>query len=234
MLRNLFPVAIAAAVLTAVLFPSLSQAQADGGAATLEVVGRATMALQANTAVLSFSVITNARSASEAVKNNAQKTRTLLDRLQGQMGPDDRIDTSRFNLQPVYEKSQRYRPEGFRVENQVTLKTRLLDQVGALIDSAVDAGADQVGRLYFSSDKEMEYRILAREQAVENARRQARELAAAAELGLVRVLKIREVDRNGPGPVRMAMEAGARRAPTPILPGELQVEAAVEIIYEIR
>lgn len=232
--RTSLLLAIPAAVLMVLLVSSLSAAQTESHPATLEVVGRARVTVEANMAVLSFRVVANARTASEAVKKNAQKSQALLDQLRRQMGPEDQINTTRFNLQPVYEKSDRYRPEGYRVENQVTLKTRQLDRVGAFIDKAVDAGADQIGQLSFSSDKEMEARILAREKAVENARQQARELAAAAEVGLVRALKIRELDRGGPAPIRMAMEAGSSRAPTPILPGELEIEAAVEIVYEVR
>ena len=234
MYRNALILAFAAAVLMAAMMPVVSAAQTESEVATLEVVGRAKVVLEANIAVLSFSVVTSARSASEAVKQNAQQTQSMLDQLRRQMGPEDQINTARFNLQPVYEKSDRYRPEGYRVENQVVLKTRLLEKVGTFIDSAVEAGADQIGRLYFSNDKEMEARILAREKAVENARRQATELAAAADLGLVRVLKIREVDQGGPAPMRMAMEAGAGGTPTPILAGELEVETAVEMIFEIR
>jgi len=226
--------AIAVSVLAAVLIPAVCAAETDPEVATLEVVGRARIALEANTAILSFAVVTSARAADDAIKANAQKTQTLLDRLRRQMGPDDKVNTARFSLQPVYEKGNRYLPEGYRVENQVTLKTRLLDRVGTFIDNAVEAGADRIGQLHFSSDKEMEHRIVARETAVENARRQARELAAAAQVGLVRILKIRELEDGGPAPVRMAAEAGMRRVPTPVVPGELEVESAVRIVYEIR
>jgi len=235
MLRKKFCITgFAAFVLTALLSASVSLAQTDGGAATLEVVGRARVAMEADTAVLSFSVVTSARNASDAIRQNARKAQSLLDQLRSQLGPDDQIDTSRFNLQPVYDKGDRYRPEGYRAENQVTLKTRRLDQLGTFIDKAVEAGADQIGQLHFSSDREMEVRIAARETAVDHARRQALELAAAAEVGLVRILKIRELESGGPAPMRMVMEAGMSRAPTPVVPGELQVESAVEIIYEIQ
>lgn len=208
-------------------------AYAEEKAATMEVIGTARLMVEPNMAVLSFAVETNARSAGDAVAANAEKTRKLIDTLKDVMGPKDSIKTSRYDLSPVYSKTNRFRPEGYRVSNRVILETRALDKVGRLIDAAVGADVSRIGSLRFQNDQYELNRKAASKAAVQNALVSARELAEAADLTLRRIVTI-SFTGQGPIPRPYMAEAAVSRAQTPIEAGQIPVEARVTVVFEVE
>jgi len=203
-----------------VLFPF--NVHADDAApptkATLEVIGRAAIQVTPDVAQIAFTVETNARQASEAVSSNAQKTETLLTALRKIMGPEDKLQTTRFNLQPVYDKDDRLRPSGYQVGNRVTVDTMQMDKIGDLIDAAAASNAGQISNLQFRSTQEAAHRLEA--------------AARAAIVVLGPVLRIRYAPQNVPGvffeKATMAMSR------TPIEVGDLTIEAEISMVFEIN
>ena len=64
----------------------------------------------------------------------------------------DSIETLNFSVYPEYvtdDRGENPRVRGYRVTNQVSLKTRRLDAVGTLIDAALEAGANRVEGISF-------------------------------------------------------------------------------------
>lgn len=125
-----------------VMLPGMARAEdpVPQTIATIEVIGRAAISVKPDVALIAFTVETNARQASEAVSGNAQKTQTLLDALRKIMGPEDKLQSTSFNLQPVFAKDDRLRPSGYRVGNRVTVETILLEKIGDFIDAAAASG----------------------------------------------------------------------------------------------
>ena len=234
MLRHLLNNLVMIVTAFLVLFPC--SAHADDAAppttATLEVIGRAAIQVTPDVAQIAFTVETNARQASEAVSSNAQKTETLLTALRKIMGPEDKVQTTRFNLQPVYDKDDRLRPSGYRVGNRVTVDTMQMDKIGDLIDAAAASNAGQISNLQFRSTQEAAHRLEAAVLAVEQARADAEKLARAAIVVLGPVLRIRYAPQNVPGvffeKATMAMSR------TPIEVGDLTIEAEVSMVFEIN
>ena len=167
--------------------------------ATLEVMGRAAIQVKPDVARIAFTVETNARQASEAVSGNAQKTETLLKALRKTMGPEDKLQTTSFNLQPVYDKNDRLRPSGYRVGNRVTVETIQMGKIGDFIDAAAASGAGKISNLRFRSTHEADHRSEAAALAVGQARANAQKLAHAAVVALGRVLRIRYAPHGAPG-----------------------------------
>jgi uncharacterized protein YggE len=217
-----------------VLFPCIAHADdaSPPTTATLEVIGRAAIQVTPDVAQIAFTVETNARQASEAVSSNAQKTETLLTALRKIMGPEDKLQTTRFNLQPVYDKDDRLRPSGYQVGNRVTVDTMQMDKIGDLIDAAAASNAGQISNLQFRSTQEAAHRLEAAVLAVEQARADAEKLARAAIVVLGPVLRIRYAPQNVPGvffeKATMAMSR------TPIEVGDLTIEAEVSMVFEIN
>ncbi len=99
-------------------------------------------------------------------------------------------------------------PNGFAASNVVTA-TADLDRVGALIDAAVEAGANQVnGPSLGVADQEKLYRQ-ALKAAVADARESAQVLASAAGRSLGKVTAI--VEGGGSTPVAAVREGGRLR-----------------------
>lgn len=200
--------------------------------ATIEVIGRAAVSVTPDLALIAFAVETNARQASEAVSGNAQQTETLLEALRKIMGPQDKLQTTRFNLQPVYDKNDRLRPSGYRVGNRVTLETVQMGKIGDFIDAATASGAGRINSLQFRTARETEHRSEAAALAVGQARADAQNLANAAVVALGRVLRIHYAPHGSPGV--FLEKAAVAMSRTPIEIGNLSIEAQVTMVFEIQ
>lgn len=217
-----------------VLFPCNGHADdaAPPTTATLEVIGRAAVQVTPDVAQIAFTVETNARQASEAVSSNAQRTETLLTALRKIMGPEDKLQTTHFNLQPVYDKDDRLRPSGYQVGNRVTVDTMQMDRIGDLIDAAAASNAGQISNLQFRSTLEAAHRLEAAVLAVEQARADAEKLARAAVVVLGPVRRIRYAPPNAPGV--FFEKATLAMSRTPIEVGDLTIAAEVSMVFEIN
>ncbi|AUX41218.1 hypothetical protein SOCE26_026280 [Sorangium cellulosum] len=123
----------------------------------------------------------------------------------------------------------------YRVSNTVNVTIRNLDQVGAVLDAAVTAGANNVWGVSFGLDKTDPLEAQAREKAIADARLRAEALARLQGVGLGRVVAISEIVDGGPPvyamrAVAMAKEGGG----TPISPGEVQFTTQVKVIYALE
>jgi uncharacterized protein YggE len=121
-------------------------AQDKPQAPAIDVTGRGVITAEPNMATITFSVETSEKKAADALKKNAAGTKALMDALKMASKEEAEITTSKFSLFPLYEKdSGRQRPDAYRVNNSVIVKTPEIDEVGTLIDAAVDAGANRIG-----------------------------------------------------------------------------------------
>jgi hypothetical protein len=208
---------------------------------TLEVSGRGEIKIKPDTAYLRLSVETTAKKASDAVKENAEKMKTVIDKLKSQIGKGDKISTTGYQLYPLYDyndKTKKTELTGYRATNEVVVETKNLNDLGKLIDSATQVGANRIENLSFSSDKKEEYRKQALAKAVQDAKATAEIVAGASGVKIVRILKI---SPSYDIPVPVYRDFGAQKlaaieqaAPTPIEPGELTVTATVNVVYEIQ
>ena len=208
----------------------VSHAKQKSNKSTIEVTGKARIMAMPNVATITFAVETNATKAQQAVRENAERTERLLNILKKIGGQKVKIKTSGFNLMPVYDKNNRFRPKGYRVTNTVIVETKDIEEVGNFIDEASRAGVSRIGSLAFSTDREEQLRREAAIQAVKQAKTMAADLATAAGLTIKKIIKLSYASR---GPVRpYMMEAMAARAKTPIEIGELTIEESVNVVFE--
>ncbi|PNU21493.1 hypothetical protein C2E25_01115 [Geothermobacter hydrogeniphilus] len=152
--------------------------------------------------------------------------------------------TGQFRLQPRWSSRPRtaprdWRPEivGYSVQNSLNIKTVRLPLIGALIEAARQAGADEIGQLRFGLSDPRKYRQQAIAEAVAHGREDAENAAAAGmRLGAIRQLTISSQDgppvRPLPGAV-MVRSMSAEAAPPIIAPDDLQVRAAVTLTFAL-
>lgn len=127
-------------------------------------------------------------------------------------------------------------PRGYyRAFNTVRVTVRDLNRVSAVLTAASAAGANLVHGINFEIDDPTPLRAEAREKAVQDAQRQAQQLAALAGARLGRVLSINAQSHGFgapspmPGPMMMRQHADV-----PVEPGELVVRQYVEIVYALE
>lgn len=230
--------ALAGAVLALLpLAPARAQ-QAEPGFPTLTVTGQGEASVTPDELRISFAVITEGETVGGALTDNSQRARRVIDALKRRGLTEEDIQTTNFSISPRYsnKRSGDQPPEiiGYRVQNQVRVRTADLESAGDLIEAGVEAGANSVSGIQFTvSDEDAVYEE-AVASAAADAKRKARALAEAAGVRLVRIVSI-DLEPSfrpiGGGQVRsmMAMEGGA----PPIEPGEVQSDARVRIVYQI-
>lgn len=209
--------------------------------AVLSVRGDAEMSAPPDRARIRFAVETRAPGASEAVEANAARMERVVGALREAGVGRGALETTGFSLRPEYARSGP-RGEGerelvaYRATNGVDVTTDDLAGVGALIDAAVEAGADRVSGLRFEAADPDSLRREALRRAVASAREEAEAVASALGRALGEVVEA-EIEGGGGGPRPVAyreMAVAAARVETPVEPGEITVSAAVRLRYRLR
>lgn len=204
---------------------------------TVTVTGHGETSAAPDVARISLGVETQAAEASAALDANNKAMQQLISTLTQQGVAEKNIQTSSFDISPVYRHDDPQRngaPQvsGYRVSNQVQVKVTNLDSLGKLLDQVVRVGANRIHGIQFDVENADELTDKAREKAIENARRKAELLASAAGAKVGRPLQIQESSGGGQPPqpmFRMAMAAES----VPVAQGEQQLAADITVTYEL-
>ena len=189
-------------------------------------------------ATVSAGVTTQARTAVEAMRTNAQAMNAVVDRIE-QLGVAERdIQTSGINLGAMYDydqSTQRQVFRGYQASNRVSVRLRDIQRTGEVLDALVAAGATDLGGPEWSIDDDTAARAQARSAAMERARAQALEYARLAGYSDLRLLEINEtVAPSRPMPIIAQMaRAEAADASTPVRPGMVEATVIVTVKYEL-
>ena len=201
------------------------------------MTGEALISAEPDQAQLDIGVVTQARTAPEASKQNAERLSRVLSEVKKLLDKTDEVKTSGYSLTPVYRYPQGGKPEivGYNASNTVRIKTPNLDLVGRLIDSGMQAGANNVNRLVFTLKDEQSAQLEALRAASLKARIKADAIAAALGLKIVRITSITEGERSIQPVFRQvtAMRAEAAPAQTPVEPGTVDVHSTVSMTVEV-
>ena len=204
---------------------------------SITVNGDATIAADPDQAQIDIGVTTQARTAPEASKENAERSARVLAEVKKILGKGDEARTSGYALNPQYRYPQGGKPEivGYVATNMVRVKMARIDDVGKLIDAAMGAGANNINRLLFTLRDEEAVRLEALKQATAKARTKAEAIAAALGMRVVRISSVTEAERSFQPVLRQAQmgRVEAASAPTPIEPGTVEVRSTVTLTIEV-
>lgn len=234
---------VIAVMFIALIFGAFSVSLAQDGTderRTLSVNGRGETRAEADVAYLRLSVETMAKSASQAVKENAEKTNKVMETIKAKLGEDDKVSTAGYSLSPIYEynnQTNKSEFKGYRASNQIVIEAHNLKNMGEIIDSTTEAGLNKIEGLSFDTTKRAEYRREALRAAVQDARITAETVVDAAGVSIKKILQL-SPSYDYPTPIyrdyALSKTAVAESAPTPIEPGEITVTASVNIVFEIE
>jgi uncharacterized protein YggE len=207
-------------------------------ATTLNLAASGETRLAPDMATLNLGVTSEAATAQAAMQANARRMTEVLAALKrGGIAARD-IQTSGLNLDPqyAYEQNQPPRLTGYRAGAQVTITVRELSRLGAAVDAAVNAGANQVNAISFGLADPAAAENTAREKAVQALRAKADLYARATGHRVLRLVTLNEGApvSQPPQPIPMAaMSARFEKAETPVAPGEVKVRIEVSGTYEL-
>jgi uncharacterized protein len=207
---------------------------------TVAVNGHGSVDVEPDTAQITIGVSVTLPTMEEAQTQSNAQTNALIEALQAAGIAEEDLQTSNFSVWVVRNYDEQGNPsdiQGYQISNQLNVTVRDISTVGAVLEAAIDAGANDIWGISFYVDDPSAAQSEARKLAVEDARRKAEELAAASGMSLGRVLAIAEgtglaspmplmAQRGGGG---MAMDAAA----APIQPGTNEVAVDVQVVYEL-
>jgi uncharacterized protein YggE len=203
---------------------------------TLSVTGTGTVKVTPDVADVQLGVQVTRDTVKAARDEAASAMGKVIDALHALGIADADIETSYFNINPVYDyNSASQSITGYQVSNVVSVHVRDLSKVADVIDDSVTAGATTVNGITFDVADRSGLEAQARQAAVHDARAHADTLAAAAGVTIVGVASISESPLVTPWPYPMAAGfAGADAAKTPVMPGTSDVTLTVSIVYVIQ
>jgi uncharacterized protein YggE len=209
---------------------------------TIMVTGQGEVTAAPDLVIVAVAVETTAPKAADAVSENATRSAKVAAAVKPLLKKDDTLTTTRYSLDPRYEQSKPGQPGepriiGYVAHNEVQVETHAIDSAGALIDSAIGAGANRVSSLQFTLSNRNAQLRSALEKAGAEAQAQAESIAKALGVKLKSVVSA----STSTGPIVQprlfegrAMAAMAASPPTPIEPGTVSVSANLQVTYEIE
>lgn len=228
-----------------------AQAPEDGAVAmprTITVVGRGTVSITPDIATAHIGVETVGVNVKDAIDDASDTMADILEALTEAGVAEKDIQTSGFNVWA--DRSQAPipmvdEPRGgggasgqvtYHVNNNVRVIVRDMTKVGAVVDAAVEAGANAINGVSFGIDKPEDLASEAREKAIADARAKAEELAELNDVEVGAVVSVSEVVGQTPyyGMERSALMADGMGGAGPFTPGEQEVALQLQVVYAIR
>ncbi|HEX2110038.1 MAG TPA: SIMPL domain-containing protein [Gaiellaceae bacterium] len=178
----------------------------------------------------SFGVRARAASARAALRAAAARSRTILAALRAAGVARDDIQTESVSLYPHLDEGTG-ELDGFQAASSVRVVVRSLGRVGAVVDAATRAGANEVfGPELTTSNRDALYRQ-ALERAYDDARAKADMLARTTGLSLGRPLAVVEGAGRGDGDDPLVARAEAAAMDLAIEPGLNELSASVTVTF---
>lgn len=181
--------------------------------ATISVSGDGEVYKTPDLAVMSFSVVSEAKTVAEAMEDNTKKMNAITDVMKSMGVAENDLQTTNFSINPRYDyvratapvpadgaeiavDEEYYYPSGKRtlsgydVNQTMTIKVRQenMGKIGQIIQEATASGANQVGSLQFTLDDPDAAQAEARELAIAEAKEKAEILARQLNVKLVRII----------------------------------------------
>jgi len=208
----------------------------DAPMAKIQVSATGEVNMAPDMATVSAGVVTQGKTAREAMFGNATKMTRVFEELEAAGIEKKFITTSQLSLQPRYNYQNRQSPkiDGYEARNTVSAKTYDLDNVGAMLDALVKAGVNNINGVQFSIKDSKTAKNKAREDAIREARAKAEAMAAAAGVKLGKLTSLSESGESyNPRPVAYAARAESLDVSTPVSAGQQRLSVTVNMSYDI-
>ncbi|WP_434683473.1 SIMPL domain-containing protein [Pseudanabaena minima] len=197
----------------------------------ITVTGRGERSVKTTKARIQLGVNVEGKTAIAVQEEVARQANSIVSRLQ-QLNVE-KLQTTSIQLSPKYTyENNRQRQDGFTGQTSVSFLVNL-DQAGAVLDAAVNSGANQVEQISFiASDVELNAaKQLALQDAIKDAQTQSNTVLSALGFTPKNIKTINISDSAIAYPVAQPRASFAKDAASsiPILGGEQKVEASVTL-----
>jgi uncharacterized protein YggE len=187
-------------------------------------------------AYLYIGVRTQGSTVAAALKTNNQSAKDIKDALVAQNVAEKDIQTSSFNIYPQqYDTAGKPVPTFYVVENTVYVTIRNLDAIGTILDLVAVTGANSINGVYFDLSNKDAAQEQARQMAVEEAKKQAEQIASLTGVKLGKLININVYSSGAPYAVEGKGGGGSAMAgaSVPVSTGQMTITADASLAYEI-
>jgi uncharacterized protein YggE len=206
---------------------------------TIAVNGTGSVTASPDVAYINIGVHTENADPKEALTSNTSQAQDVVDAIKALGVTGEDIQTSNFNVYPTYE----YGPMGetlgskYVVDNTVYVTVRDLSKLGEMLQAVVTSGANNINGITFDILDKDTLASEARKKAVENARKQAQDIAEAAGVELGELMYVNVYYSGTTYPQYEGKGGGGAYSAdlsVPVSAGKMVVTAEVNMTYKIK
>lgn len=210
---------------------------ADGDTNTISVSGIGTVEAPPDRATLNLSIVSRQATVAAAQKEASEVTARVLTLTADMDIPDNQVDTMSATVRPNYRwNAQKEEQElhGYIAERQLRIDVHDLQQVGEVIERAVEAGVNQVAPPQLMSSRQRDAYRDALERATADARMNAERIAESLGLTLGKAIQVNAgTPYQPPMPMGRVQAMGVdMSAPETYRAGDMSVSATVSVVFE--
>lgn len=215
---------------------------ADDPGRTISVSGSATVDMTPDKATLVLSIVAREKIVAAAQEKAAEVTASVLALADDMRIERNLVDTTSASVRPDY-RWNREREEqelrGYIAERQMRIEVQDLEQLGVVIERAVQAGVNQVSPPQLDSSKRRDAYRDALENAALDAKENATRLAASLGLELGSAIRVDAGSHIRPpapmlgGRQQVAMAMAEEAAPETYNAADMKVSATISVVFEL-
>lgn len=202
---------------------------------TLNVTGIGLAHQAPDMALVTLGVHSEGPDVGSVVQDNNQRTAKVMQAIEAAGVPTADVRTNYFNVssQPVYD--DKGMPTGaikYTADNTISVTLRQITKLSSLLQDAISQGANSVQQVSYGAEDQTKALQQARDLAMQDARRQAEQLAKAAGITLGEPMTMSEGGvSNIPFGSPVYGKGGGGGVPT--APGTVDIQVQVTISYRI-
>ncbi len=207
---------------------------------SISVTGRAVVVLEPDYADLYLGTDTYHANLSDAILEYEGKINSLTAAMKEYNIPEEDIQIEPYTVTIIYATSTETatsapRIRGYRLVNNIIVRTKDVSHVGAAIDKASSSGSDRCDKVVFGSSVAESAYDEALDLAIQEAYRKATAMAKSANATVGKVLNMTE---NGGSYRGIRLKKNANETPDPakteVIFESLEFTASVTVAYELK
>lgn len=204
----------------------------------IDVSGEGKAYVKPDIALASFGMQTNGLKSQDVVDRNNTVINQVIASVKTLGILDKDIQTTSYNLSPVYDYTEKGRVfKGYELNQQISVKIRDFDKISDILDVAVSKGANTVGDLQFTVDDPVKSQAEARTKAIAQAKEKAVSLARESGLKIDKLINISEGYSSNPEPMYARNNSLTDKAVSvapQIQAGQMEVDSTVTLTYLLK
>lgn len=218
-------------------------AAADVQPSSMTIIGHGEFTTQPDMAKFTLRVVTNEKSAKEALLLNNARMKAVISMLADEGIEGELVRTTGISVDPMIEpiskssirwENQPRTVSGYFAKNSLSVRINDLERLGPVLDAVVGTGADMIGGIEFGLKDPAPAMAKARKLSVEDALAQASLYANAVDMDVEGISEITPLGMMQPtfaAPRYMSMDIAEQSVP--VSEGEIPVSADVNITFRL-